>query len=376
MKVLLIGDYFHSNLQSMRRFVELLQGELLAQGHEVRVLRPQDYLCRFKAGEHGLGKWFGYIDRFALFIPALRRAARWADVVHICDHGNAMYVRWVSHKPNLVTCHDVLAIQIAYGLRPEQQVGRTGRLYQQLIHEGLAKAQRVVCVSENTRKELIALGRVLPSRIAVVGNGLNHPYGPIPEALRSAQLSAAGLDPERPYFLHVGGNQWYKNRAGVIELYARLRDRLGDQCPDLVMAGKPWPPLMSELVAKYGIQAHCKALVSVSNESLETLYSGATALLFPSLEEGFGWPLIEAQACGCPVFTSNREPMMSVGGAAARYFDPADLDAAVDVVLAGLAERVGMVAAGYDNAARYSPAVMSREYLAEYQAVQAVGATT
>ena len=65
-----------------------------------------------------------------------------------------------------------------------------------------------------------------------------------------------------------------------------------------------------------------RELVSVQNEDLRALYSTATALLFPSFQEGFGWPIIEAQACGCPVITSNRTPMTEVGENAAIYINP------------------------------------------------------
>ena len=73
-----------------------------------------------------------------------------------------------------------------------------------------------------------------------------------------------------------------------------------------------------------GLRDRVIELTNITNEDLRALYSKATALLFPSLREGFGWPIIEAQACGCPVFTSDRVPMTEVGGDAAIYLDPTD----------------------------------------------------
>ena len=75
-------------------------------------------------------------------------------------------------------------------------------------------------------------------------------------------------------------------------------------------------------------------VVEPSDEDLRSLYSGAAALLFPSLYEGFGWPLIEAQSCGCPVITSNRSPMTEVAGSAALYIDPANESAAAALIAA------------------------------------------
>ena len=57
-----------------------------------------------------LWKWLGYVDKFILFIPSLARHVRWADVVHVTDHSNGMYIPWVNSKPNVITCHDVIAV--------------------------------------------------------------------------------------------------------------------------------------------------------------------------------------------------------------------------------------------------------------------------
>ena len=94
-------------------------------------------------------------------------------------------------------------------------------------------------------------------------------------------------------------------------------------------------------------------LVNISNDQLRILYSGAFALLFPSLEEGFGWPVLEAQACGCPVITSNRPPLTEVAGAGALYIDPEKPESIIDAVVACQAERETMIAAGFRNLARF-----------------------
>lgn len=93
MKILLIGNYENLRQQSMQRFAEMLRAGLTAAGHEVRLVRPPVWLGRLRRGETGLGKWIGYIDRFLLYPPLLRRQIRWADVVHICDQANAVYVQ-------------------------------------------------------------------------------------------------------------------------------------------------------------------------------------------------------------------------------------------------------------------------------------------
>ncbi|MEI8340605.1 MAG: glycosyltransferase, partial [Verrucomicrobiota bacterium] len=191
------------------------------------------------------------------------------------------------------------------------------------------------------------------SRVDVTYMGFNYPYSPVES------------DPQRkgaPYLLHVGGGQWYKNRDGVLAIYAELRRIIGKNPPALIMVG---PPLDD---APPGVES----ISGVDNERLRALYSGAELLLFPSLEEGFGWPIVEAQACGCRVVTTGKAPMTEVGGTAAFYIDdPSDIPAGVRTVLEVINQspeiRRIAVDAGLKNAAEFSTEKMIAGYLALYR---------
>ena len=371
MKILLLGNYIHSRQQSMQRFADLMRELLTAAGHEVRLLKPEPLLGKLKPGEAGLGKWLGYVDRYILFRPRLRRAARWADVVHVCDHSNAMYVDMIGGRPNVVTCHDLLAIQGARGEIPGHVTGFSGRIFQRWILSGLKRAQHVVCVSEQTRSELQRLSGLPAARCSVVPNALNYPYRPMGSDEARARLQRLGASAPWPFFVHVGGNQWYKNRAGVVRLFMQLAALPPFQSHHLIMAGKPWPDELRALVQGSGLAARIHEWTEVANEDLRALYSTAEALLFPSLQEGFGWPIAEAQACGCVVVTSNRAPMTEVGGDAAVYIDPDDAPGAAAVIAAALANRDALVEAGLRNAERFSGAQMVEGYVAAYRRVVA-----
>lgn len=138
MKILLIGNYEPDNQASMRAFVRVLERELPNSDCEVRVIAPRRWLQLVPPSSR-LWKWLGYFDKFVLFVPTLAAQARWADVVHICDHSNSMYVRWIKGRPALVTCHDVIAVQAAKGMVEGWRVGWSGRVFQRLIASGLAK---------------------------------------------------------------------------------------------------------------------------------------------------------------------------------------------------------------------------------------------
>jgi glycosyltransferase involved in cell wall biosynthesis len=132
------------------------------------------------------------------------------------------------------------------------------------------------------------------------------------------------------------------------------------------MVGKPLSAADAALAAQLGLADALVPAQDVSTSALEALYSAADGLVFPSWEEGFGWPLLEAQSCGCRVFTSDREPMTEVAGEAAVYFDPAAPEAAAALVAAALRATSVHNHAGLENARRFTTAAMIDGYCELY----------
>ncbi len=373
MKVLLVSNYLHDRQESMLRFAAALAEGLRADEVDVRVVRPEPVFGGLKPGGSGLGKWLGYLDKFLLFPARLRRLAAMADLVHICDHSNAMYVPHIADRPHLITCNDMLAIRSARGEFPQNRTGWSGRILQRWILQGLQQARRLTCISEATRRDVLRLGGHPAEMVSVTYMGQNFSYAPVSEIAQAAARRRRGGNvdtaiftkyglPAEPYILHVGGGQWYKNRPAVVAMHSALRARLGVNTPRLLMVGP--------LYLAPGVETRSE----VDNRALAALYSGAELLLFPSLEEGFGWPIIEAQACGCRVLTTGKDPMTEVGGQAAFYLpDPTDIVAgaeAIDEILQqNEAVRTESIRAGIENAARFSTERMIREYLTIYREV-------
>jgi glycosyltransferase involved in cell wall biosynthesis len=153
----------------------------------------------------------------------------------------------------------------------------------------------------------------------VVYNGLNYPYEPMPAAQAQRVLRAAGLPLEpNGMLLHVGGSQWYKNQVGLIALYASYAAQSEHPLPLWCISPAPDAQLRRAL-AQVPPQGKVLFFQRIDNATLQAAYSQARAFLFPSLAEGFGWPLIEAQACGCPVITTDEPPMNEVAGSDATY---------------------------------------------------------
>ncbi len=379
LKVLLLGNYGPDRQNSMQAFAGLLASELPRRNVAVEMIRPEPAFNRLGQGGAGLGKWLGYIDKLALFPGQLRRRLSRmgsSEVLHICDHSNAVYTKTAAAVPHLVTCHDLLAIRSALGEFPENPTGATGRIYQKLIRRGLNGAARVACVSHATRKDLLALTALPPDQVQVVHNGLNYDYCPMPRPESLERIAKKMGAAPRKFILHVGGNQWYKNRAGVVGIYLELLKILPD-APDLFLVGKDWTPALRAQIAQSGHGEKIAAIQGAEAEDLRAFYSAAEALLFPSLMEGFGWPVIEAQACGAPVVASNLGPMTEVGGDAACYVDPRNWTEAARVLrdlLAEMpAEREARRGRSLANAARFSTGRMINGYLEQYSCAMARG---
>jgi glycosyltransferase involved in cell wall biosynthesis len=380
MQVTLIGNYLPDRQQSMLRYTEILNIELAARGHEVKVVRPTPRFAGARAAPTGRGKWLGYVDKYILFPATLRREVqrRPGALVHICDHSNAMYARHSqAAAAQVTTCHDLLAIRAGRGEIPQAPTGWTGRRLQAWITRGLRQSRRILCVSQETKRQLLALPGLAVKAVDVVHNGLNYPYVPLsPQA--SAEIFAArpALAPHlgRRFVFFVGGDQWYKNRSGMLRMFLSYAAATPGSELALVAAGKPWSAKQEALLAAApeAVKARVFHIGSPDNAGLNALYARAECLLFPSLEEGYGWPILEAMQVGCRVLTTGRAPMTEIGGEAVSYLDPRDEAQGAQRLAQVLDEpeplRTQMRAAAQARAAGFSTAAMVEGTIACYRA--------
>jgi glycosyltransferase involved in cell wall biosynthesis len=186
--------------------------------------------------------------------------------------------------------------------------------------------------------------------------------------LAERKLPSDALDGPRGFILNVGGGQWYKNRRGLLDIYAELRRALQPP-PRLLMVGKPLAPDLTAHLRTLNLGDDVLHVSSISEPQLQALYSLAEALLFPSWHEGFGWPVAEAQSCGCPVFTSDRAPMTEVGGDAAVYIDPAKSQDAAQRIAAAWPVRAELAQRGLARAPEWNEARMIERYVEVYHAL-------
>jgi glycosyltransferase involved in cell wall biosynthesis len=369
--VLLIGNYPLDRQQSMQRFGTMMLHGLSASGIPAKLIAPRPFFGKFRGAGSFVAKWLGYIDKFILFPRQLRStiAKEEPSTVHICDHSNAMYGRSIRRTPVVVTCHDLLAVRGALGEETNCPASVTGKFLQRWILRGLRRANEVVCDSQATEEDarrLVSRGAATP-KIELVRLGLNYPFRKLAEAEVSARLGKIPkFDLNVPFILHVGSNLRRKNREGALRIFARCQEKWNAR---LVFVGDALTAELLSLADSLGISDHVTQVPDASDELLEALYNRAVALLYPSRFEGFGWPVIEAQACGCPVVCSNAGPLPEAAGDAGLFHDPNDeAGFANDLLrLRDPAERVIWSEKSLRNAERFSTSQMISRYIDIYR---------
>ncbi len=355
----------------MLRYAEMMRDGLMEAGHEVTLAAPRQVLNSAGRPAAGIWKWIGYLDKYMLSPGDIARAAQEADVVHVCDHSNAVYVPGRPRKPYVVTCHDLLAVRGALGEDTDCPATFSGRQLQKIILKGLRRASAVACVSGATLRDAQRLLGNYAGKLVVSPNSLNYPYRKLDtQTVRKRLIEARTRADSGPYVLSVGSNLRRKNRETAIRAMAAIAASWSGQ---IVFAGHALSAELRSLASELGVMNRVVEVPNPSNELLEVLYNGALALLFPSRFEGFGWPVIEAQACGCPVICSNVEPLPEVAGGGAILCDPDDHAAFGQAVLevAGCERRRDeLVRMGLANAGGYGRAPMIGRFVSLYEQVR------
>ena len=303
---------------------------------------------------------------------AVRKAA--PDVLH-SGHPNATPVGRVA-CPRVVTCHDLIPLVYPEHHTDWRDGGARGRLH--LDRRRFHRADHVIAISHATANDLMMRLDVPRAKITVVHNGVDlSRWKPEPRSDDAAVRVAHGLN--SPYLLCVGAANWRKNSEGVMQGLVRARRQIGKN--DLVVAwaarlGKDDQERVLSAAHAAGVADAVKLLGYVSDPDLAALYRGATAQVFVSRAEGFGYPVVEAMASGCPVITSNRSSLIEIADGAALTVDPEDADAIADAIVLladDNGERHRLRARGIARAERFSLRRMAEQTLEVYASVARPG---
>jgi glycosyltransferase involved in cell wall biosynthesis len=368
MKVLLIGNYQQEQQQSMLLFGELLYSELKANGVEVELWQPKKML-HINLKIKMLAKYIAYIDKFILGSINLfwKAHTQKYSVFHILDHGNSVYAYLLPPDRTIITCHDCIAIEEAFKSRTGEQVGMLGKLLQSLIIKGLEKTKVVACVSNATKKDLQRLTNVADNDVKVIYNSAYSEVTQKPKSSVVEIFKKHSVPIAEKYIFSLGNNLIRKNRLGVINGYLSYRLKHPSSIIKLWLAGKPFNDEMERIISNSQFSEDIRYLSNVDDELLSALYSACEVFCFPSIDEGFGVPIIEAQICNALVITSDKEPMREVAGEAAILVDPYDTES-IAGAFSSYSEIAELIKSkNSNNIEGFSKEMLTKNYLYEYR---------
>ncbi len=268
----------------------------------------------------------------------------------------------IKAKKRLVTIHDLFHLAHYSSLTLPQ------RLYASLFYrKAVSLSDRVITVSKFSKEELGRYVKAASDKAEVIPNGLDGDlFYPVEDgAMRRAFLEKYQI--KTPFALALGNVKPHKNLVRLLAAYESL-----DCAEELVIAGQRGGfiteerALFSFLEERPHLKERVRLIGVLPDSELKLLYSAARALFFPSLYEGFGFPPLEAMACGCPVLASNKASLPEILGAAALYVDPLDVASirrAIDRILSDESLRKTLIEKGYERAKAFDKKRMIESHL-------------
>jgi glycosyltransferase involved in cell wall biosynthesis len=228
-----------------------------------------------------------------------------------------------------------------------------------------SEVDAIICVSESSRRDLLQFYNIDPAKTCVVHHGLSR----LPRSAEAAAELRRRI--RRDYVLFVGMRPGFKNFDGVLRAFRE--SELHDSLDLVAVGGKPLSKDEQALIAKLGLRERVSWLPKASDEILAEMYAGATLFVYPSFNEGFGFPPLEAMSLDCPVLASRIASTEEVCHDAPFYFDPADQHAFVRELRRSATDdhaRRDAIQRGRQVAALYSWEKCGRQTLAVYRGCQ------
>jgi len=370
MKIVFFSHPLFLDHQSMPRYAQWLANGMKVRGHEVNIWSPKARFVNLPLPAK-FKKWLGYIDQFIVFPKWVKQQLKHDDnntLYVFTDNALGAWVPLIKSNKKVVHCHDFLAQKSALGELAEHSTSFTGKMYQKYIRNGYRQGLNFISISKKTKQDLHKFMDSYPISLSeVVYNGLTRNFKPLNiQMCRNELGEVLHHNVTNGYLLHVGGNQWNKNRKGVVEMYTAWRTAFTSAKLPLVLIGAEPDDILWEAYNTSYFKDDILIYTKASDDLVTKAYAGATVFLFPSIAEGFGWPIVEAMASGTPVITTNAAPMTEVAGNAATlvslYSDEPEaleqwkISSATilnNLVNLPLNERESLVKTGIENAYRF-----------------------
>jgi glycosyltransferase involved in cell wall biosynthesis len=286
-------------------------------------------------------------------------------LVHLLDGSYGYLLTSLGAVPMIATVHDLIPLLQQQGRFGHDQTSFLARWVVKRSISGLGRCSALIADSLNTRKDLEEAAQIRNLQISVIPIAMDSIYRDTPQ--NDFPRDVSSLEDQLPVILHVGHNGHYKNRAGVLRIFACVRSSVDCR---LVLVGAAPSESLLRMVLELGMENDVEFAGEVDDLTLRGLYRRASVFLFPSLYEGFGWPPLEAMACGCPVVSSTDGSLAEVVGDAALTAPASDEQQLAHHCLSvlqnpALAETLSV--RGKRHAAQYTSERMGAQLMEAYQ---------
>jgi glycosyltransferase involved in cell wall biosynthesis len=248
-----------------------------------------------------------------------------------------------SHCRTVLTIHDMIHEKFSKSMNASE------RNVTAVKKQAIKRADHLICVSENTKKDLLEIFDIEPDRVSVIYHGCslleNETTAPTSPTIVTA-----------PYLLYVGNRGYYKNFQALLQAYAS-NPSLATDFKLVCFGGGRFSLAEKSEIQRLKIKENQILYLAGSDRLLANLYRNAVAFIYPSLYEGFGIPPLEAMSLGCPVICSNVSSIPEVVGEAGRYFDPnniEDMGNAIESVALSPETKENLIVRGLNRAAQFT----------------------
>lgn len=358
MRILLILDCLDGPQHTgISRFAYNLTANILKYGSNdeyVLLHKKKNDLEMFNASEEIIVPDCYLLDSRSLQLSLVLRKYNF-DIIY-----SPHYPLFLTKGKNIITLHDLRPL-----LYPQNSLHYMSTYSKHALFRVCLKYyNKICCISNNTKKDFIKYLRISEDKTVVIYGGVDPTFKVVHDQESLSQFTEKyGIN--YPFILYVGQITRIKNVPRLIKALQILLNQYNIK-HKLVLIGSPVDINILDLIRKNNLQKNIILLSNIPDEDLVYFYNLADVFIFPSLYEGFGLPVLEAMACGCPVITSNTSSLPEVVGDVAIKVNPTSVDEIVDAILS-LVEDIGMqkrmIEKGFEQVKKFSWERTAKQYI-------------